>query len=1081
MSLSRPAWPSGPAWPLSSEPPPQDPAAASPSSKRRRLKEPDGVCEAGWPLLVVPRLSEVEKVWEWSPRPFTAFLIPKSPGSSGGGRQRCDPGCGDTTFQTQNCWQSGISGRAVCSRAPGRSCEAGLKDGEGVYLGDQAEVSHAPPNTLMPHVQGVKQESEELPEKETILKEKNSVARQPRNPFLDVTFSEETKSALHEIKDRCKVDSVITSEKRENVSSSTLKIPKIQNQACLESAKPSYFRDSITKNFPEFPRDLNSNMSFVYLKEVAKKKNDKIVAYVRDFTNIFLSQNRPDAKKQKLQDKKYVHVENDFSDYSESNHQSLTIEGKIDLINLNYYRHGSIECDVRDSKKNITLTLENANLEGAERNQDYYIPTRQKESQSPNYNKSILKRKQQNWRMKKFRIIYENMNKHGEHLNLALCGDLLHKADYHSVKVRNVMIGTLGSPPNLIKVVWFNGKGENINMLQLRYYTLQKYISGNKEDSTLICHEMSTCEKQIDTQKSGVLSKYLQNSISEFLNMILKTNTVSLLDNFDSFIRNAGDGESEEGCIFKYIVNLNYLKNIIQERHIVYLTKMLTSSRLLEHNTKSTVKKRKLFKMEHVLEWAKKQNINSLTMTTKKFPVYKVCENVPLLMNFDSTEELSLTKQPSYENTNCAEQLLNMGDLAYYMFGISNSHVKSDLLFIQNNCGHINEKYYESSMCSQDLDTERKWKHKAIHLIFKFIFEDVFNVRQLCMLLSQNTSHSDQINAMAITLKINLEDLLSKIEGKIYDFVLKKEMKVTKSSSSCQVHKAIDTKKQESSFLPMDRMSSVQSASLVSKSINMEETKSVNQNNGTSAKEDGGILQEIELTNSKHFHPENESALYANHQFESDSSGENNECFQGLTAKCLSTETLPIANEFEIKSKFDLVLEELRMFHEISKENEIPSTMETHNREENYFGESNDVKEARMEIGNKLEMVETSTRDTSLLPCDVKAGLNKHKRHQSLFNWKVIPTHGGQAVPNESCPGSEEELFHSTPEEDYKKPLPKSSTFSPDEYKKETLLKGGSHVSHGISRVQPLKTCSRPIRVGLSRRARLKQLHPYLK
>lgn len=230
MSLSRPAWPSGPAWPLSSEAPPQDPAAASPSSKRRRLKEPDGVCEAGWPLLVVPRLSEVEKVWEWSPRPFTAFLIPKSPGSSGGGRQRCDPGCGDRTFQTQNCWQSGISGRAVCSRAPGRSCEAGLKDGEGVYLGDQAEVSHAPPNTLMPHVQGVKQESEELPEKETILKEKNSAARQPRNPFLDVTFSEETKSALHEIKDRCKVDSVITSEEKENVSSSTLKIPKIQNQ-----------------------------------------------------------------------------------------------------------------------------------------------------------------------------------------------------------------------------------------------------------------------------------------------------------------------------------------------------------------------------------------------------------------------------------------------------------------------------------------------------------------------------------------------------------------------------------------------------------------------------------------------------------------------------------------------------------------------------------------------------------------------------------------------------------------------------------------------------------------------------------
>ncbi|XP_030102500.1 RAD51-associated protein 2 isoform X2 [Mus musculus] len=110
-----------------------------------------------------------------------------------------------------------------------------------------------------------------------------------------------------------------------------------------------------------------------------------------------------------------------------------------------------------------------------------------------------------------------------------------------------------------------------------------------------------------------------------------------------------------------------------------------------------------------------------------------------------------------------------------------------------------------------------------------------------------------------------------------------------------------------------------------------------------------------------------------------------------------------------------------------------------------------------------------------------EAGLNKHKRHQSLFNWKMLPTHGGQAVPNECWPRSEERSLHSTPEEDYKKHLPKSPTFSPDEYKNETLLKGGSHFSHGISRVQPLKTCSRPIRVGLSRRARLKQLHPYLK
>ncbi|XP_050999392.1 RAD51-associated protein 2 [Acomys russatus] len=1065
MSFSRPAWPARPAWPVSvsSEPlpPPEDPAAASPSSKRPRLKEPEGISETGWPLLVVPRLSEVEKVWEWSPRPITAFLIPKSLWSSGNsGRPRCDLGWQDRTFHRQSYWQSGISGRAGCSRAPGRFCEAGLQDREavGVCHGGQAEVSHASPNTSMPGVQGVKQEPEELPvrKKKSILKEKNSV-RQPGNPYLDVNISEETKSTLH--------DSVIISGKKENdVSSSTLKISKFQNQA-QENANPSYIRNSVTIICPEFPKDLNSNMSFVYLKKIAKKKNDKIVAYVRDFTTIFCSQNRPDAKKQKLQDdKKNVFVENDFSDY-ESNHQSLTVKEKIDLINLNYYcrSHSSIECDVNDSKKNFSLTLEDENWEGTERSLDCYIPTRQEESQSWHCNSSILKSKKQNCLiMKKNKIICENTNKLRENLILVqlLVTNLLNKGDYYNVRAKKVheqqsktlIIGHLGTSSNLIQVVWFSGKGENANMLQLRYYTVQKYISGNKEDSALTRHKAIKCEKQIDIQKSGILSKYLQNIISKLLHIILKINTVSLPQNFDSFIRNGDYWKSEERCIFKCIVHLNYLKNIIKGSHIVYLTKMLISSRPLENNTKSMAKKRKLFKIKHALERAKKQNINSLTLTTKSFPSYKPCEEFSLLMDFDNMKGLYLTKEPSFENTSCPEQLL----------------------YVE-----------ESSMCNQYLDTDRKWKHKTTYFIFKLICDDAFNVRQLGTLLSQNTTHSDQMSATAITQKLSLENLLGETEEKIHDFILKKEMKVTKTSSSFQAQNAIDVEKEEDSSHPMDRMSSVQSASLASKSVYVEEDELVNQNIGAHTEEDGSILQESELINSKHFSPKNDSTLYANHQFERDSSEENNECFQGLTAKCLSTETLPIAKDFEMKSKFDLVLEELRMFHEISKENEIPRTVEMDNRKENNFSESNNVMEARMESGKTLEMVETNKRYEPSLPCHVEAGPDKHKRHQGLFNWKIIPTHGGQVVPNEyGCLRPAEELLHSIPEEDYKKTLPKSPAFSPDECKKEKynyLSKGGGHFSHGISRVLPLKTCSRPIRVGLSRRARLKQLHPYLK
>ncbi|XP_057622360.1 RAD51-associated protein 2 isoform X2 [Chionomys nivalis] len=980
MSLSRPAWPAGPARPVPSTRPPEDPAATPPSSKRPRLEEPAGVSAAAWPLLVVPRLSEVEKVWEWSPRPFPAFLIPKNPGSSGGGRQQCGPGWQDRTFQTQSCWQSGVSGRTGCSRAPEKSQEPGLqevREALGVRHDDPAEMSPVLPNTSKPGIQRVKPEPEELPApgKGTTLKEKNSV-RQPGSPFLDVTFSEETKPTLYDIKDRCKVVSVITSEKKENISSSTLKIPRLQNQACLGSAKPGYFRDNITIISPEFPRDLNSNMSFVYLKEIAKKKNDKVVAYARDFTNIFWSQNRPDAKKQKFQDdKKIVFVENDFCGYYESQQQSLPVEGEIDLISLNCCHRSSIEGDVRYSSKNSTLTLKDANWEGTERNLDCYLPTTQEESQSWDSNRAILKRKRQNsWIKKNFRVI---------------CGN----------------------------------------------------------------------------------------------NIILKTNIVSLLNHFVSFIRNGDD--SEEGYIFKCLVHLNYLKNIIKESHVVYLTRIFISSRPLVNNTKSMAKKRKLFKMEHVLEGAQKHSIISLSIATKRFPIYKPHENVPLLLDFEDTEGLSLSKEPSYENASCSEQFLNVENWAYYSFGIASTHVKSDMLFIQNNCGHTSEKYYESGMSNQDLDIEKKQKQKTPHSIFQFVFEHIFNARQLSTLLNENKIHSDQINAMMITQKSNLENLLDDIEWKIYDFILKKYVKITESSSSFQVHKAIGIEKKEDNPPPIESESSVQVASRVSKDINVREIISANQNSGANTKETGDILQEGELANSARFHPENDSTLYADHQFESDSSGENNECFQGLADPCLPTETLPIAKDFEMKSKFDLVLEELRMFHEISKENEIPSTAEANNRKENYFGESNDVKEARMEIEKDLEMVETNKRNAPALPLDLKAGSNMHKRHQRLFNWKAIPTHGGQAVPNEyCCPRSEEESLHSTPEEDYKKPFHKSPAFSAEECKKEKndyLLKGGSHLSHGISRVQPLKTCNRPIRVGLSRRARLKQLHPYLK
>uniref|UniRef100_I3NDM4 RAD51 interacting motif domain-containing protein n=1 Tax=Ictidomys tridecemlineatus TaxID=43179 RepID=I3NDM4_ICTTR len=959
--------------PPSSLPSPEDPDAQAPSSKRLRLEEPGGVSEAGWRLLWLPRLSEVE-VRE----PLEAFLIPMdaifgNPAASRveqsvGGEQSSSLGGQDSGPPTPRSSQP-LAPRSVRASPGAGGCRPGLLD-QGASSapcsgGARAGVGLSPPAASTRRRRGGRHRDpgRVFPR---VLKD-NSYIRQAENPFLDFTFYKEARSTLGEIKNRCEVDSVMPSNRKENnILSSILKIPKSQNQPSLEIAKPSYFRESITIRIPEFPTVLNSDVSFVYLKEIAKKKNDKLEAYVRDFTNIYWSQNRRDVKKQKLQDdKKSVDVEKDLTGYYGSNPQS----SKKDLISLKYYHSSSIKCDVRDSKKNFIITPEKASREEAETSLNNYIPTRLEKS--PNWDCNIgriLKRNRQScWIMKSYKINCENMKKPRE------------------------------------------------------------------------------------------------------------MNSTSLFNNFESLIRIENDYELKEGCIFKWIVRLNYPKNITMENSIVYLMWILTFSRLLENNMRPLLKKRKLFKTKQLLEGSKKENMDSFRTT------FETHEK----MEFDDVEEISLTKESSYKNMSCPEQLMNVENLAHCSLNTVKTHLKSGPQFIQNSHTCNNKKYYEIKTYNKALDTERKQEHSKISKFnSKCTFEDFFNVRQQAILASQNSLHREKVNTASPIQVPNSKNLLSENKEKKSDFVLKKEVKVTTQSLTdiCQLHN--NNLGKDDSFSPMHGRLSVQSGSLMGKKAHVEETQSVNQNNVRDRNEYESILQESELANSKYSHPKNDSALYVNLQFEANSSEGNNECFQDLNARCLSTEALTIEIDFETKSKFDLVLKELHMFHEISKENEIPSTVETTNGQKNYFGKSNDIEEEEIETEKDLKMIVAHKTGTSL-PCEKVAGLSTHKTHQGLFKWKTIPNNGEQEVPNEHCCSTlKEQLLYSTSKEDGKKPLPKRPAVFPDECKEEKfnyLLREGSHFSHGISRVHPLKTCNRPIRIGLSRKARIKQLHPYLK
>nr|XP_010945654.1 RAD51-associated protein 2 [Camelus bactrianus] len=1137
----------------SASPPPNDPDSPPPS-KRLRLEEPGGVPEAGWRLPLVPHLSEVEKVWELSPRPFKALLVPyeeifeNSTDScvekSVSGKKTCNLGCQNKKFETNSyLWSLPSQNFDSGLRASRRSCEPALCDREvfGVHCSGRPEAEAGQlPNAFLHDVRGVKNEDgkEYLVQGRDNGQKDNDHIKQTKNQFLDVTCYKETKPTFHDIKNRGKADSAVPSDEKENsISASTPKISKSQNQPSMEIAKPSYFRDSCTMSIPEFPAGLNSKMSPVYLKEIAKNKNDKNEAYVRDFTNIYWSQNRPDVKKQKLQDDKIVDAENIFSECCE-NHQSLSNRSicvrKKDLISLHDYNHCSVKSDVRVTAKNFTIKLEHANWEEAETCLDSYICTRLEKPQSRDCNiRHILRKSGENcWIMGNSETECENMKKSEEKLNLQQLLEigLLSKEDRnmkamnaHEGQSKPLMVGTLGSQKASIKFFWLKSKGENGNMLELSYYTTQndfhfsntfesfiteifyfyRSISGNQKDNRILTwYEILKCKKQIDTQnlitenmtvnrKNDILSINLQTSASDPQNVILKTSIALLLNHFDCLTRIENDSKLEEECISKWIIYMNYPKNVTVEGHTVYPVRILTFSRLLEDNMEPMSEKRRLFKTEKVFEESEEKLINSFSMTTKNthFPIFETYEEIPLLMDFDDMDEIFLTKEISYKNMSCPEQLMNVENWVHCSPKTVKTHVKSGSQLIQNNQKHINKNIYGMNAQNQDLDTAGKQKHSKISRYdFKCVLEDFFNIRQQATLASQDTKYSEQTNPTTITQVLSFGNLLSETEGKKHDLILKEEVKVTARSltDSCQVHEDIKIEKEEkNSFYSMDGMFAVLPVSVMSKKVDVEETKYVNQNNVADRNEYESILQKSELANSKHFYPKNDATECVNHLFETHLSVGNNENFQDLTAKCLSTETLTIANNFEMKSKFDLVLKELHMFHEISKENEILSPVETNSGQENYFGKNNDVEKVKMEIKKGLKMGTENKISSSPLLCDTIAGPNMHKKHQNLFKWKPVPKNGEQEVPNKfCCQRASEELLYSTSKEDCEKCSSKRPAFFSDEFKEgefNYLLKRGSNFSYGISRVLPLKTCSRPIRIGLSRKAKLKQLHPYLK
>nr|XP_013810503.1 PREDICTED: RAD51-associated protein 2 isoform X2 [Apteryx mantelli mantelli] len=212
----------------------------------------------------------------------------------------------------------------------------------------------------------------------------------------------------------------------------------------------------------------------------------------------------------------------------------------------------------------------------------------------------------------------------------------------------------------------------------------------------------------------------------------------------------------------------------------------------------------------------------------------------------------------------------------------------------------------------------------------------------------------------------------------------------------------------------------------------------------------------------------------------------NNRCLEDVKDEYLPSES-KIKYEFELKRKFDLVLEELHMFHEISKGNENNlSSVETNSH--NSYCELNNSEG----IDENVKNVSQKKICISFPICDTIEGQNITDINRSSFKEKISSGNEEQKVSNEYCISrwSSEEFLHSSAAEGYFDSLDKKSYTWDPAFLSCTLMKeqsynlqkeGGYFLSHEVVRLQPLKTRRGPIRIGLSRKARPKQLHPYLK
>ncbi|XP_031656165.1 uncharacterized protein LOC116356178 [Oncorhynchus kisutch] len=195
--------------------------------------------------------------------------------------------------------------------------------------------------------------------------------------------------------------------------------------------------------------------------------------------------------------------------------------------------------------------------------------------------------------------------------------------------------------------------------------------------------------------------------------------------------------------------------------------------------------------------------------------------------------------------------------------------------------------------------------------------------------------------------------------------------------------------------------------------------------------------------------------------------------------------------EFEIKERFDMVMEELSLFFEISDEAGYQSSKRA-------TSEQCSVRDPGAEEDNTDLMTRSSSdRPSSQVAVEdePRGSTSMGDGDHGLKTYQAEPettcTTGGldceQEVPLECCHHStegEDSMYSSVKHKDHSRGQgadEKCKLWSPAFMILPCLDQLNQRKPEQPKRLEPLKTCTRPIRVGLSKKAKTKQLHPYSK